>query len=809
MSDYDMSLEKRLKSFLGRRRTYYEDSDDEDIDDDDSDKEIEKDIQKDSCIKEKFSFYSNFHGNKIRKRYGGEKIKSGLRVIRSRSWTPPNDYILEKEDPEIGTIINVAKGGVVKVQWDSSDSTDTCKKGENGQFNLLLLDNAQIGVMHLHVQCDGCGEHPLRGIRWKCRNCANYDLCTSCYMDDEHDVNGHTFKRIQSENAKGEQMISRSRQENYTAATGIGKGAIVKLRSDDKHEGIVQELLNKKIDAFRSDAKVKWNDSEGRYAVGTDGKCDLKFRKEGKGLLYYADHLPVVSSDSAFKGLRVVRGPAWKENNKDDGGLGYVGTIVKVHKKPSRNTTMEDKSMQDQGTSRDQKKKSQIVDVQWDNGNIRQYDVQNEVLRILDNGPLGVEHEYCCDICNEPDENKCIKGFRWQCLDCEDYNLCHKCYMEDKHEATHRFQRVVAPNKWEQTSTFTRENSKRVQSYGIFKGAQVVEFDAQISDESTPNEATGKVTEICNCKMDNGRSEVEVKWSLRNDKRHETTSTHDILELQSTKGFWIYVYHEHLPILGKGFRGYFDVDFVFDNTKPTKKIKVTIWRNIQQEKKVKTFKPSLFIVFADHPEVEKRDGTQPKEDNIKKLVEEVMEFAKKTRLPCLVAGRKVMFYGGSSNSVFIHYKTDKDIIQELVKKGFKQFERGDVAKDEDDIQYFQRMAEYVYGETVLPVIISLRKGAFRKQVMRSAAQSQIPIIRFKKHSFDVTVLTPVKFTNNERSVKMTEHNTNVKNPWSVQKSKSKFYDIGRYDNEDDPDEIAFLSEGPSDFKDNFDAIICY
>lgn len=57
--------------------------------------------------------------------------------------------------------------------------------------------------MHSHVQCDGCKEHPLRGIRWKCRNCENYDLCTRCYMDDEHDFNGHRFKRIQSENAKG------------------------------------------------------------------------------------------------------------------------------------------------------------------------------------------------------------------------------------------------------------------------------------------------------------------------------------------------------------------------------------------------------------------------------------------------------------------------------------------------------------------------------------------------------------------------------------------------------------------------------
>lgn len=55
---------------------------------------------------------------------------------------------------------------------------------------------------------------------------------------------------------------------------------------------------------------MKWNDSEGRYAVGTDGKCDLKFKKEGKGPLYYADHLPVVSSGkSTYHGLvNMVKG---------------------------------------------------------------------------------------------------------------------------------------------------------------------------------------------------------------------------------------------------------------------------------------------------------------------------------------------------------------------------------------------------------------------------------------------------------------------------------------------------------------------
>ena len=35
--------------------------------------------------------------------------------------------------------------------------------------------------MHEGVACDGCSAHPIRGGRWKCSVCANFDLCDSCY----------------------------------------------------------------------------------------------------------------------------------------------------------------------------------------------------------------------------------------------------------------------------------------------------------------------------------------------------------------------------------------------------------------------------------------------------------------------------------------------------------------------------------------------------------------------------------------------------------------------------------------------------
>lgn len=35
-------------------------------------------------------------------------------------------------------------------------------------------------IIHTGVQCDGCGVNPMKGLRFKCRSCKNYDLCKRC-----------------------------------------------------------------------------------------------------------------------------------------------------------------------------------------------------------------------------------------------------------------------------------------------------------------------------------------------------------------------------------------------------------------------------------------------------------------------------------------------------------------------------------------------------------------------------------------------------------------------------------------------------
>jgi hypothetical protein len=39
-------------------------------------------------------------------------------------------------------------------------------------------------VEHDEVVCDGCGEHPIKGMRWKCNACSDFDFCDKCFKSD-------------------------------------------------------------------------------------------------------------------------------------------------------------------------------------------------------------------------------------------------------------------------------------------------------------------------------------------------------------------------------------------------------------------------------------------------------------------------------------------------------------------------------------------------------------------------------------------------------------------------------------------------
>lgn len=60
-------------------------------------------------------------------------------------------------------------------------------------YHLPLLPPS--GIKHDGTMCDTCRQQPIIGIRWKCAECTNYDLCTTCYHGDKHHLR-HRFYRI-------------------------------------------------------------------------------------------------------------------------------------------------------------------------------------------------------------------------------------------------------------------------------------------------------------------------------------------------------------------------------------------------------------------------------------------------------------------------------------------------------------------------------------------------------------------------------------------------------------------------------------
>jgi len=49
--------------------------------------------------------------------------------------------------------------------------------------------------VHTGVTCDGCSKSPIVGVRYKCANCGNFDLCGDCEAKGVH-TSGHVFIKL-------------------------------------------------------------------------------------------------------------------------------------------------------------------------------------------------------------------------------------------------------------------------------------------------------------------------------------------------------------------------------------------------------------------------------------------------------------------------------------------------------------------------------------------------------------------------------------------------------------------------------------
>ncbi|XP_014209695.1 E3 ubiquitin-protein ligase MIB2 [Copidosoma floridanum] len=247
-------------------------------------------------------------------------LEIGLRVVRGGDWKW-NDQ--DGGEGHAGTVVEIGKpvcgagsssgasnssphaanktpDKTVIVQWDHG-SKSNYRVGYQDAYDLFIFDNAATGVRHSNIICDGCKSHGIVGMRWKCSQCFDYDLCTQCYMSDVHDIK-HAFQRLLTPNSAGVQLTTR---ENCTkiALKGIFIGAKVKRGPDwewgnqDGGQGKTGRVIDIRgwDNESRSVATVTWSSGNTNvYRLGYKGCVDLCYVEESTCGTYYKEHLPLL-----------------------------------------------------------------------------------------------------------------------------------------------------------------------------------------------------------------------------------------------------------------------------------------------------------------------------------------------------------------------------------------------------------------------------------------------------------------------------------------------------------------------------------
>lgn len=206
----------------------------------------------------------------------------------------------------LGTVRNFESPEEVVVVWDNGTAANyRC----SGTYDLRIIDSAPTGIKHEGTMCDMCRQQPIFGIRWKCAECSNYDLCSVCYHGDKHQLR-HRFFRIALPGSE-RVLLEPRRKSKKLGVRGIFPGARVVRGVDWQWEdqdggngrrGKVTEIQDWSAASPRSAAYVVWdNGAKNLYRVGFEGMADLKVVNDAKGGTVYRDHLPLLGEQGPGK----------------------------------------------------------------------------------------------------------------------------------------------------------------------------------------------------------------------------------------------------------------------------------------------------------------------------------------------------------------------------------------------------------------------------------------------------------------------------------------------------------------------------
>ncbi|KAF7549168.1 hypothetical protein G7Z17_g6574 [Cylindrodendrum hubeiense] len=167
----------------------------------------------------------------------------------------------------------VVEGGVDD-WWNEPSGFPNQRAGHN-IVNLLFRvseDNARRnGCVHRGCQCNACGMVPIRGVRYRCANCADFDLCETCEAQGVH-TKTHIFYKIR---VPAPPFGPRQMQPVWytgdpdTCRRNLPRGLIPKLSKDT---GFERPELEAFWEQWTFMANSEWRDDPDELGIAMDRK---------------------------------------------------------------------------------------------------------------------------------------------------------------------------------------------------------------------------------------------------------------------------------------------------------------------------------------------------------------------------------------------------------------------------------------------------------------------------------------------------------------------------------------------------------
>lgn len=153
-----------------------------------------------------------------------------------------NNYIKldvdEKDSPKKDFFTNVKKitdfikNNTAQITNDLAKKYEDCK-----QFMIPIKKGDEL--THWGYICDGCEMAPIKGIRYHCEQCKDFDFCEKCHKDKK-EKHGHNFKKIEKPevpvpkiNLAGPRIVPNNSNpviHSTVSCDGCGKFPIIGIR---------------------------------------------------------------------------------------------------------------------------------------------------------------------------------------------------------------------------------------------------------------------------------------------------------------------------------------------------------------------------------------------------------------------------------------------------------------------------------------------------------------------------------------------------------------------------------------------------